>query len=195
MDHYQQRKSKTRQRILDAGWHLMRRDGVTPARVSDICDAAGVARKTFFNHFSSKDELLLDLAQGMAEEMYLQLGNIRKETPRFEQQIDSLFILVGARIKLHGVMHPEFLLQLLHTSNLEAGNRGSYELKSHFLAMVNEAIDDGQLAKASDALGIANVVFGVWYAIMMVWVYEGPDTAIEQARDTAIFIHKSIGNT
>ena len=58
LNHYQQRKSKTRQRILDAAWDQFRTAGVTDSKVTDICHLAGVAKKTFFNHFASKDELI-----------------------------------------------------------------------------------------------------------------------------------------
>ncbi|WEK46345.1 MAG: TetR/AcrR family transcriptional regulator [Candidatus Andeanibacterium colombiense] len=51
------RRSNTRARLLDAARSLFGREGGRVTRVEDICEAAGIARGTFYNYFPSFDTL------------------------------------------------------------------------------------------------------------------------------------------
>jgi AcrR family transcriptional regulator len=60
----------TRQRILEAAYRLFYREGFLRSGVDAIADAAGVTKRTLYNHFPSKDALIaaaLAERAGMAE--------------------------------------------------------------------------------------------------------------------------------
>jgi AcrR family transcriptional regulator len=48
-----------RQRIIDTAYQLFSRDGLRAVGVDRIIDESEVARKTFYRHFPSKEELIL----------------------------------------------------------------------------------------------------------------------------------------
>jgi len=54
------RTEKTRARLLAAGFELFAEKGYEQTRISDIAAAAGVTEMTFYRHFGSKDQLLID---------------------------------------------------------------------------------------------------------------------------------------
>lgn len=54
------KKRDLRERLYTQALSLFRRDGFDAVPVSAICDAAGVAKGTFFNHFPTKDHVLLE---------------------------------------------------------------------------------------------------------------------------------------
>lgn len=54
------RKSKTRERILDAAANLIRRQGIEETGVDDVMKAAGLTAGGFYSHFRSKDALVTD---------------------------------------------------------------------------------------------------------------------------------------
>lgn len=60
------RRSKTRARLLDASRALFGRDGGRSTRVEDICEAAGIARGTFYNYFPSFDALQAALFEDLS---------------------------------------------------------------------------------------------------------------------------------
>src|SRR6478752_1050936 len=60
------RRSKTRARLLDATRGLFGRDGGRVTRVEDICEAAGIARGTFYNYFPSFDALQAGLFEELS---------------------------------------------------------------------------------------------------------------------------------
>ena len=54
----QQNASRTRERLAAAADQLFRKKGYEATTVSEISEAAGLSRRTFFRHFRSKDELV-----------------------------------------------------------------------------------------------------------------------------------------
>jgi len=60
------RRHKTRARLLDAARGLFGRDGGRATRVEDICEAAGIARGTFYNYFPSFDALQGELFEELS---------------------------------------------------------------------------------------------------------------------------------
>jgi AcrR family transcriptional regulator len=55
----ERQREDTRQRIYDAAMEIFRRDGFEAARVDDVARAAGVSHGTFYFHFATKDEVLI----------------------------------------------------------------------------------------------------------------------------------------
>src|SRR5271166_1427539 len=55
----ERQREDTRQRIYDAAMDIFRRDGFDVARVDDVAKAAGVSHGTFYFHFATKDEVLI----------------------------------------------------------------------------------------------------------------------------------------
>ena len=56
----ERKKRALRQSLYDTALTLFRRDGFDAVPVSAICAEAGVAKGTFFNHFPTKDHVLLE---------------------------------------------------------------------------------------------------------------------------------------
>src|SRR5688572_32175998 len=53
--------SPKRETLLDAAWRLFYRDGFHAVGIDTILAEAGVAKMTLYNHFKSKDELIVTL--------------------------------------------------------------------------------------------------------------------------------------
>ncbi|MET9387392.1 TetR family transcriptional regulator [Streptomyces sp. NPDC002928] len=56
----ERKKQQTREALHRAAIHLYLERGPDSVTVNDICAAAGVSRRTFFNYFDSKDDAVLD---------------------------------------------------------------------------------------------------------------------------------------
>ncbi|MDA8038846.1 MAG: TetR family transcriptional regulator [Actinomycetota bacterium] len=61
-------RSSPAARLLSAGIAAFDRRGYAEARVDDVCQAAGVAKGSFYRHFASKDELFFAAARAVADE-------------------------------------------------------------------------------------------------------------------------------
>jgi AcrR family transcriptional regulator len=83
---------QTRRRIIDAAYGLFYRKGFLRVSVDAIAEAAGVTKRTLYDHFTSKDELLRAVL-----EFHRQLALIRIENwgtrlaGDIDDMLDSLF--------------------------------------------------------------------------------------------------------
>ena len=55
----EKRKQEIRGRIEDAAYALFKARGVDETSIEQICEAADVARRTFYGYFSNKHALLI----------------------------------------------------------------------------------------------------------------------------------------
>ncbi|OEY23596.1 hypothetical protein A0K93_03465 [Corynebacterium sp. BCW_4722] len=53
------KRRETKRRIIDEAVRLVQESGFDAVTVEDICAAAGISRRTFFNYMDSKDEAVL----------------------------------------------------------------------------------------------------------------------------------------
>lgn len=53
--------SSTRQKLIDTAFELFGRNGFHAIGLDRIIDEVGVSKQTFYNHFESKDELILEV--------------------------------------------------------------------------------------------------------------------------------------
>jgi AcrR family transcriptional regulator len=56
-------REELRIRMLDAGFELIKKHGMTHASVEKITQAAGLGKSTFYNFFSSKEEFVTDIME------------------------------------------------------------------------------------------------------------------------------------
>lgn len=61
----EQRRQDVVRRITDAGICLFVEKGIDATTLDEIAAKAGISRRAFFNHFKSKDDILLSLQSGM----------------------------------------------------------------------------------------------------------------------------------
>jgi AcrR family transcriptional regulator len=69
LDRRQRKRQAVHQQILDAAERLFGERGIARTTVDDIAEAADVARQTFFNHFSYKEALAVELAADGIQEV------------------------------------------------------------------------------------------------------------------------------
>ncbi|TQM09069.1 TetR family transcriptional regulator [Pseudonocardia kunmingensis] len=55
----ERRKELTRQAVEDAALQLYRERGIHETTIDELCERAGVARRTFFRYYGSKEDVLL----------------------------------------------------------------------------------------------------------------------------------------
>lgn len=70
----ERKKRETRQHISDTATHMFMEKGFDAVKVSDVATACGVSEKTIYNYFPTKESLLLDREDAMAEQIRKGLG-------------------------------------------------------------------------------------------------------------------------
>jgi AcrR family transcriptional regulator len=118
-----QQREETRQRVYEAALQVFREDGVVAARIEDITDRAGVSRGSFYFHFPTKDQVLLERSRVSEMRIAAVLQALPESTP-----LDEVLAAFGREFTREWQMDPRIfpeagMVTLRHTSVAMAEGR------------------------------------------------------------------------
>jgi AcrR family transcriptional regulator len=182
----ERRKLEVRGRIVEAAHELFEERGVAATRVSDICERADVAEKTFFNHFASRQHLMLALAETAVEDLLANVEEARRKPGPSSDQLAHLFGIFAENAERAGPMQRELVTEIIHTthSSLDEADLAR-RLHEAFGALVRDGVERGDVSDAHDPDTLTELVLGSFYSLMFSWSnFEGYPLA-ERARAAA----------
>jgi AcrR family transcriptional regulator len=156
-------------RLLQAGFELVRREGVLEPRVDEIVAEAGLSNQAFYRHFRSKDELLLALLDdGICTlRSYVDHRMSKARTP--ERKIRSWIagVLEQALNEDAASATRPFTVSRARLAERfpEEVRESEAQLTALLRAAIQEAVDAGQLEHADpqrDSEIISNLARGWW---------------------------------
>jgi AcrR family transcriptional regulator len=118
----QRKKAETREALREAAIRLFMEQDPSAVTVNDICEAARVSRRTFFNYFESKEAALFAWDQRLTEEFAANLAARPVHEPpltalrrAMDDTLPSFAAQTGwtARKELFGT-YPELRTKILH---------------------------------------------------------------------------------
>jgi len=90
------KRQQTRQRIADAGLRLFLEHGFETTTLDAIAEAAGIARRTFFHYFDSKEALLHIYEDEVEHSFRAALADVDNNTPPFEAMALALRDMISS---------------------------------------------------------------------------------------------------
>jgi AcrR family transcriptional regulator len=94
-------RAQTRDRLLDATYEIVVRNGIEEASIEDIAEAAGFSRGAFYSNFESKEELLCALLEREKAGWQQELRTLMGETASPEEVIQkarAYYVDLGAKM-------------------------------------------------------------------------------------------------
>jgi len=145
----QQRAEETRASILDAGASAFAEQGYDGAGVAEICQRAGVSKGAFYHHFSSKQDLFLELFQRWLAEVDGELTGLhtgREPVPAellaMTEQIRPVFESAGEQLPIF----LEFWAQAAHDPAVWKATIAPYRrYRALFAQMIESGVAEGTL--------------------------------------------------
>jgi len=170
----ERRRHEIRTRILEAAMRLFDEKGFEATTVAEICDAADVAQKTFFNHFASKPDMLREVARVWLE-VLLDLIADARAAAGVRQRLESFFRALADMVEQAGPMRRELLTALVHLAH-ESGT-GEAQARTIQGAFAELLANDAAPARAAKGKPKAaapidtavEVLLGSYYALMLNW--------------------------
>ena len=93
VDRFEQRKA-TRAKLVDAALRMFSTSGYEHATVDDISQAAGYSKGAYYFHFSTKDDILLELlrmwTEGRTQALQAELGDGKATTAQIRAALEAL---------------------------------------------------------------------------------------------------------
>ena len=100
-----------RERILSASQQLFRDQGINYTGLNELCAVAQVSKRTFYQHFSSKDELIAEHLRRFDPDLLPEVFDRTDLTPR-ERLLAAFDIhaplcpFIAAAVEIHDPAHP-----------------------------------------------------------------------------------------
>lgn len=149
------KKQALRETLYNQSLELFRRDGFETVSVSRICQAAGVAKGTFFNHFPTKDHVLV--------EWYSRINERADETPLPEGPVIARLIAVTHRVFDQALADADLWRskqeRVALNADLRAVERASdARARSLFAQIIADGMTSGELKDETDPEAIADLL-------------------------------------
>src|SRR5271170_4977680 len=74
-------RERTRRRVRECALTVFRRDGIAAARIDDIVRAARVSRGTFYFHYPTKEDVLMEVLRESEHRIAAAIAKLPRETP------------------------------------------------------------------------------------------------------------------
>jgi len=106
----ERKKQLLRDRIWQETIRLIKREGVERTTIDAICERVDIAKKTFYNYYSSKHDLLIDICQSellnRTDEL---IDQAMADSEELSRQLDTIFTVFSQRNQNAGKLDRELI--------------------------------------------------------------------------------------
>ena len=155
--------------VVDVAVRVFLERGYDGASMGDIAREAGLGKSSLYHHVAGKEELL---ERGIGRALDALFAALDEPACREGRAVDRLRAVIGRTIEVMTPQHAEVAL-LLRVRGNTATERWALERRREFdrivTAIVQEAVDDGDLRADLDPALVTRLVFGMsnsvveWY--------------------------------
>ena len=160
-------KIQCRSRILKMSRRLFTAKGYENTTIEDVAEAAEISKATLYNYFSSKENLLLGIAEAALEEVrQLICEDLRDETDALEKLRRVMEALVMDSVRYITLSRRILYLNISPDNELH-GTRA--ELMEILSQLVREAQSQGQLRRDLTEETLAEWFMGIYLLTQFGW--------------------------
>lgn len=174
------KKERTRREIYGAALRLFAERGFDAVSVEQICEAADVAKATFFLHFPTKASLLFEFSRLLAGELDERLEELPEGAVG---EIEGMLDLFGERWLEHGPVMEAMLRELLRTPEaIRAMHSEGRALRETVESLLRRGQERGELRADVDPRLAAGIFFSTSFAVLSGAVYRDEPPSAEEVR-------------
>jgi AcrR family transcriptional regulator len=182
----QRRSAEIRERLFRAALKLFREKGFAETTVEDITEAADVGKGTFFNHFPSKDHLLISFSD-------MQLGKLQDAISGMRESNEPMTVFLrklSVRMTEEPARAPDVVRAILLANLSSSSVRSTMQEKhGHALELMTQLIEIGQkrgeIRRDIAAQDLAQVFRQTVFGTLLIWAVYG-DASLPARIETAL---------
>lgn len=179
------RKSDARQRIVETAERLFYAAGIRAVGIDRIIAESGVAKMTLYNHFASKDDLILAVLKYREQKFGDMFDRwMERHVKKGADRIEAFFAALKDWFKSSGFRGCAFINASVELADAQhAASQFSAEHKERFHDMIADIIEETAGSKATSvAPAVALLVEGAIVTAVM----EQSSTPADTAKDAAL---------
>ncbi len=146
----------TREKIFNSAFRLITEKGFDNVTVDDICNESGVAKGSFYHHFKSKDDIIIETYKIIDQKYSDEVA----ELPSGMSSFDRILATVGFQAKYARSKGVAFVRQI-YKSQLESGTDFFISEERPYFKILREIIEDG-ISKGEIRSGFSAVELTRW---------------------------------
>ena len=178
MTNRQAAAAETRKRLVSAAKDLICEKGLVNISVEEITQACGVSKGTFYTYFKRKEDVVLELSQGMfgeilSDAMAVQGGilpRLRFYMIHFSDYIEKGSVKM-AQDWVGNVAHPELCQDGINKLRLDS---------SALESLLSLGISDGELIASAPVTALAYHLAETLYGQLLCWVLSNGSYSLRQ---------------
>ncbi len=187
------RKLEMRERIIQAAHSLFQANGYQASTVADICIEADVAYKTFFNHFPSKHQVLLEVEAEGLESVLTHLSDVLESEGSTAKRIAAFFERIAAEAEAAGPMNRELLAEMIHSAHTRGDEPDQIKrIVAAIKRIVEVGIEQGDVRTDVAVDTLADLIRGNYYVLMISFGNLADYAIVNQAKSLASLVAESL---
>ena len=191
-DRGQRRRRENHERIHLAARKLFLERGFDATTVDDIVSQADVVQKTFFNHYASKDALLHELAAGLVSELERLLSAQCRRKGSTRARLEAFFLIAAQEAESTRLLSRDLLHRIIRGSASQPGPSDELRrVRAAFRAVLETGREQGEISNEVDMEFLADMVSGVFIAVMLHWLNEPGYPLRRRMSETASFLESA----
>ncbi|MCX6649802.1 MAG: TetR/AcrR family transcriptional regulator [Candidatus Bathyarchaeota archaeon] len=184
-------RQRTHERILEAAEALFLRDGIAETSINDIVAESGLSKGALYNHFESKEALLLAIHERQVEKT---LASISASFPEGATPVEKLKMLgdlvfaSSARFPREFLaMNTEFFVVASRTPSLAPGLTRRYNGIHGFIkGIIEEGVESGVFREDVSADQVATILFAAADGLNLHYATAGIDVDWHRTEETLL---------
>jgi AcrR family transcriptional regulator len=168
----ERKKQLLRDRIWQETIRLIKREGVERTTIDAICEQVDIAKKTFYNYYGSKHDLLIDICQlellNRTDEL---INEAVADSDDLSRQLDTIFTVFAQRNKNAGKLDRElvdYMVGSLSDNRTDGGGQLTF-MNECFLRLFQAG--KKQLKSGLTPAFCAEMTVGMSNAITLNWLH------------------------
>jgi AcrR family transcriptional regulator len=189
----ERKKQVVRDSIREETLDLVRRHGVEGTTIDAICDCVDIAKKTFYNYYSSKHDLLIDICQSLLmDRMEATITEALESDRDLAAQLDHIFAVIGQRNSAAGDLEKqliEFMVSNLAVNPQEGA--GQLTLMNEYYRRLFDRHRE-ELRPGLSPEFCAEMTVGMSNAVTLNWLHQADYDAESRYRQLSDYLKTSM---
>lgn len=175
----ERKKRENRERIRQAALELFRRKGFSATTVEEITTAAAVAKGTFFNYFSTKEAVILDLSERQLGRLPASVigsqqaghGRSNAGAPALTatERIRTLLRALAEGLEADRDLVRQALCEAMRVPDLLSPEKGRFSLHSVLTILIAQGQRAGEFHPGVPAEAIASALEALYFQQLYLW--------------------------
>ena len=172
---------------------LIRQQGLAALTIDSICRSTGITKKTFYNHFPSRHQLLLSICQTLLlDSTQILVKHVTKETQTLEQRLELFFAIFKRRFVQRDKLERELIAFLVtnFADHRDEGGHMHQQMVNTYMELFHS--NHGELATGLDCRFCAEITVGMVSTITLNWLSHENSQTREQLDNLYLFINNTM---